>query len=487
MKIRPLRNERVSDEDLFREREEVLAQWPTGKDVDIDDAIGFHKSLPDSKVHMKKLAEAKRKGDTLIHSFQGYPTVEWQNDIVKFLVEEGGADLCTTHVDAFTRNHMFPKAAEAVEESKKLGKAMLNGFPVLIHGVAGNRKLVENYPVPSQISGCSCDYRLTAEIAFAGGHTNICGGPFLPFFSYNRETSLETTIINWQYLFRLLGYYTERGAPIVNRPDGVLSSFIISPPSLANACRIMETLMGAEQGVKYVSLDSSTGGNIAQDIASAILLQKVAREYLDRFGYNDVELFTMTTGINGRYPHNHARAFAVLSTGPLIAALCKLQQMCIRTIDEAFEIPTKENSAASLRCGKMILNLYKGQNLGLEDTEDVKIELKMQEIEMKAVIDKVLEMGDGDLVIGAVRATESGVLDCPYSTARSVARRVIGVRDARGAIRFLDHGNLPFNKEILDYQKERIAERSRMQNKEVSYEAVIGDIFAVSEGSLISG
>ncbi|MFC1942412.1 methylaspartate mutase subunit E [Chloroflexota bacterium] len=477
-------NKKFNDEEFFQEREEVLAEWPTGKDVDLDDAVEFHKQLPDSKVYARKLAEAKRNKDTLIHSYNGTPTFELQSELVRYVVEEGGADLCTTHVDAFTRNHMFQRAVDAVEESIKLGRATLNGFPIPIYSVAENRKLIEAYPVPSQVSGCSCDWRLNAEIAFASGHNSICAGPFFPFFTYNRDTSLETSIHNWQYLYRLIGYYEEKGAQIVSRPDGTIA--YLCSPSLGNVCRILESIIAAEQGVKRISFQAYSKGNLAQDLANAMVLPRLGREYLDRFGYQDVEIFTMAGGLYGRYPYDHARAFAALSHSALVAVLAGLQEVCIRTIDEAHEIPTKENNAASVRCGKMVINLYKGQKLGFEQSEVVKTEARMQEMETRAIIDKVIELGDGDVVVGSIRAVESGVLDQPYSTARGVARKVIGVRDMQGASRFLEHGNLPFSQEIVDFHKEKIAERGRNQNREVSYGVVIKDLVSVSEGRLVS-
>jgi methylaspartate mutase epsilon subunit len=479
-----VRNERLSDEEFFREREEVLAQWPTGRDADLQESVEFHRSLPDGKVYAKKLAGAERDGETLIQSFSGTPTLEGQIELIRFLVEQGGTDLATTHVDAFTRNHMFQRAADALEESQRLGKARLNGFPILIHGVAANRKLIEAYSVPSKVSGCSCDWRLNAEIAFAGGHTNICAGPFMPFFNYNRDTTIETTIRNWQYLFRLIGYYAEKGAPIVSRPDGV--SAILCPQSLSAACRIIEALIAAEQGVKHVSFNTRIEGNLAQDIAAIRTLARLGREYLDRFGHSDVAIFSMANSILTRHPYDHARAFAVLSSGPFVTALTGIPECCIYTIDEAHEIPTKENNAASLRCGKMVINLYKGQKPRLEQTEAVKTEKRMQELEIRAILEKVLELGDGDVAVGSVRAVHAGVLDAPFAAAREAARRVIGVKDARGAGRFLDHGNLPFSEEIVEFHKEKIAERAREQDREISYEAVIKDITSISEGQLVS-
>ena len=62
----------------------------------------------------------------------------------------------------------------------------------------------------------------------------------------------------------------------------------------------------------------------------------------------------------------------------------------------------------------------------------------------------------------------------------------MGVRDAQGALRFFDHGNLPFSKDIVDFHKEKIKERARKQDREISYETVIKDLVSVSEGQLVS-
>ena len=44
-----MRNRKLTEDEFFRERKEVLAQWPTGKDVDLEEAIAFHKSLPPTR------------------------------------------------------------------------------------------------------------------------------------------------------------------------------------------------------------------------------------------------------------------------------------------------------------------------------------------------------------------------------------------------------------------------------------------------------
>ena len=35
-----IRNKRLTDEEFYKQRQEVLAQWPTGKDVDLEEAVG---------------------------------------------------------------------------------------------------------------------------------------------------------------------------------------------------------------------------------------------------------------------------------------------------------------------------------------------------------------------------------------------------------------------------------------------------------------
>ena len=55
-----LQNKRISDEEFARLRQEVLTQWPTGKDVDLEEAVAYHKAMPVYRKFGKKLLDAKR-------------------------------------------------------------------------------------------------------------------------------------------------------------------------------------------------------------------------------------------------------------------------------------------------------------------------------------------------------------------------------------------------------------------------------------------
>ena len=56
----------------------------------------------------------------------------------------------------------------------------------------------------------------------------------------------------------------------------------------------------------------------------------------------------------------------------------------------------------------------------------------------------------------------------------------------KGTVRYLNHGNLPFTSDIVEFNKEKIAERAKKEGREISYDAVIGDLYAFSRGYLMS-
>ena len=44
-----IQNKRLSDGEFAQLRQEVLKQWPTGKDVDLEEAAAYHKAMPASR------------------------------------------------------------------------------------------------------------------------------------------------------------------------------------------------------------------------------------------------------------------------------------------------------------------------------------------------------------------------------------------------------------------------------------------------------
>ena len=146
-----IKNKRLTDDEFYEIRKTVLNQWPTGKDVDLEDSFAFHKSLPDSKVFSKKLAEAKANRVTLVQPRAGVALVQKHIELLTYLQDKGGADLLPTTIDSYTRQNRYKEAEVGIAESIKTGKSMLNGFPAVNHGVAAVRQVVNAIDVPLQI------------------------------------------------------------------------------------------------------------------------------------------------------------------------------------------------------------------------------------------------------------------------------------------------------------------------------------------------
>ena len=58
-------------------------------------------------------------------------------------------------------------------------------------------------------------------------------------------------------------------------------------------------------------------------------------------------------------------------------------------------------------------------------------------------------------------------------------------RDNNGAIRILNPGNLPFDKEILDFHRAKIEERAIAEGREASFQMVVDDVYAIGKGRLV--
>ena len=84
-----IQNKRISDGEFARVREEVLMQWPTGKDVNLEEAVAYHKAMPQYRKFGDKLLAAKRDGRTLVQPRAGVPVVEEHIKLMQYLEEIG--------------------------------------------------------------------------------------------------------------------------------------------------------------------------------------------------------------------------------------------------------------------------------------------------------------------------------------------------------------------------------------------------------------
>lgn len=161
----------------------------------------------------------------------GVPVLEEHIKLMQYLEKEGEADLLPTTIDSYTRQNRYHEAEEGIKASKEEGRAMLNGFPAVNHGVSGCRRVVESVNVPVQVRHGTPDARLLTEIAYAGGFTSYEGGGISYNLPYCKNVPMETTIANWQYVDRLTGLYEEMGVSINREPYGPLTGTLVPAPA----------------------------------------------------------------------------------------------------------------------------------------------------------------------------------------------------------------------------------------------------------------
>ena len=476
-----IQNKKIPEDVFHQMRQEVLTQWPTGKDVDLQEAVDYHKAMPKNRDFGTKLLEAKAAGRTLVQPRAGVPVIEEHIKLLQYLEREGEADLLPTTIDSYTRQNRYEEGENGIAESIRLGRAMMNGFPAVNHGVAGCRRVVESVNVPVQVRHGTPDARLLTEITYAGGFTSYEGGGISYNLPYCKNIPMERTIRDWQYVDRLTGLYEEMGVSINREPYGPLTGTLV-PPCISHAAAIIEALLAAEQGVKNITVGYGQCGNLVQDIAAIRTLEEPTDEYLHKYGYHDVQVTTVLHQWMGGFPADEAKAFGVISSGSLIAGLSKATKVIVKTPHEAVGIPTMEANAQGLRCTKQVVNMLADQNFtgnALEEEKEIIRE------ETRAIVDKCFELGGGDVALGVCRAVQAGVLDVPFAPCRYNAGKMLPCRDNNGAIRILDFGNLPFSKSLKDFHMEKVAQRAKAENREATFQMVIDDIYAIGKGRLV--
>lgn len=463
-------------------RRTVLNSWPSGDNVEIKEAITFHRGLSQEKAFPFVLARADAEHRTLTQPRSGVALLDDHIALLNNLQEQGRADLLSTTVDSYTRHNRYEEAQRGMEESERLGRSMLNGLPVVSLGVNSCRRIVEELERPVQIRHGSPDARLLAEISFAAGFTAFEGGAISYCLPYTKAVSLERAIRDWQYVDALAGFYEREGVTINREPFGALTGTLV-PPSTAHAISIVEALLAAEQGVKDISVGYGQCGNLVQDVAALATLKELTIEHLGRMGYEDVRVTTVFHQWMGAFPATDEEALAVIAWGGVTAASGRATKVITKSVHEAKGIPTAEANSQGVRVTRAIMDLLVDQNPMANIHWSAEADLIRLEVE--SIMDTVYALSEGHLAAGAERAIRAGVLDVPFSPHRDNAGRALPLRDAYGAVRYLEFGNIPIPEEAKAFHNERLQPRLSSDGRP-PYELVFDDVTSVKEGRLLT-
>jgi methylaspartate mutase epsilon subunit len=469
------------DEERFRRaRREVLARWPTGAQVDLDEAAAYHRAMPASKRTADVLREARAAKRTLVQPRAGVADVEEHIGLLKRL-RGAGADLLPTTVDSYTRECRYEDAARGLAQSREAGRSLLNGFPAVNHGLAACRRIVEAVDAPLFCRTASPDCRLTHEIMYAGGYTSCTAGPIVFSLGYAKDFPLAGAIEAWQYSYRMMGAYAERG--VIMSVEHYLPISTLVPHSTSMACVILDSLIAAAQGVRDISMGIGQQCHLVQDAAALRAFPGLGRHYLDRFGFRDVALSTVMSQWMGGFPADEGQAFGVICMAAMAGYLGGVTYMISKSPHEAAGVPTAEANMHGVSASKMVLRMLADQKLA--PMAEIAAEQEILEAETRAIVERALELGEGDAALAAVRAIEAGVIDVPFSPHRSNANQALPARDWRGAVRLAQFGGVPIPPDIREHHRSELGRRTAGKPERAPWELLLADVNAISEGMLL--
>jgi len=481
----PVANKKWSEERLWEKRREILSWWPTGAAISdlsaLEEAAEYHKSLPESKVWFPRVQEARLKNETpLFIGMMGHATVEETSAHVK-AVAEAGCDLAFIFTDTYTRKANYAQAQKLLDESRKQGKSLLNGCAIVSEGHLKARQIIEDNDIPCKLwDGADELPMLQFEMGIAAGFTSHGCEDLHDLYQHVKDYPLDKRIENDQYCCRLAAWYEEQGAIIDMWTPGNLMGY--EPPDIKIAILILQALSTAEQGCRHLTCYINGVMNLIQDVASVKVCRKLIREYLDRFGYTDAQLNIEYGFWQGNWPMDRDRGAGVVGWNAAISALSGADAVLARGVAEGFGICTPEEGITTVKITKQIINMLRWQRL--PEFEEIKLEEHMIELSVRAIVDRVIEMGEGDPVVGKMEAVKGGVLDDSFSGWKGTYGKVMPIRDAEGAVRWYDRGNLPLPKEVIEYQNKKLAEREKRLGRKLGVDILVQDLFCASVADL---
>ena len=176
----------------------------------------------------------------------------------------------------------------------------------------------------------------------------------------------------------------------------------------------------------------------------------------------------------GAWPPRVEESHTMIVWNAIVDIMGGFTTAILKCEDEAFATPTKEGMANSVRLARHLVTLLAAQKL--PESEEMKLEEKMIEMEVRAVLEKSLEAGDGDVLQGLCTAIECGWFDTMVSPWKHVKGKVRYVRDAGNAVRYFDPGNVPLPKEAREYNDAKLREREKKQNIKLTFDTVVSDL-----------
>lgn len=475
-----IRDRKWTNEELEQERKIVLREWHTGSDI--LNGINRYSSKKDVTLDSLLWSAQMASNGPLLQPRTGVATIEDQLSLLQFL-EEKGSDVSSVQLDAASRSKKFDKAQLGAEMSRSQRRSVLNGFPLPIYTIEQIEKLVCGVKAPFQLRGGGPDHRFTYEMALQSNISGVEGGFICYLMPYDKDTDPIQSMNYWQYIDRLCSkHHDDYGVAINREYFGVLTATLIEP-SLAIVVNVIQALMSAQQGVTSISAGYAEQGNRTQDIAAISVLYEMVRFYLAKFKFTECRVTTVFHQFMAAFPQDYPKAKELIKNSTITGHLAGATKIMVKTAAEAFNIPTRYDNAEALMICREAIAVSKHTELNVELIKTEKAILRQQ---VHQIMDVILELGNGSVAIGSVKAIEDGILDIPWSPNVYNKNRVVSLRDATGAIRYDDFANLPFSQSIKEFHLEKIHIRKTLERDSSIFSLLEKDLSRIWKNDYLS-
>jgi methylaspartate mutase epsilon subunit len=448
---------------IDRQRQQVLAH-PLARGVSADDTDRFLASLPARR--FPSVAYAEPRGVPLIQPRGGVPLFDDQLRLTQALT-----DFIPLTIDSCTRHNQYDTAAQLLRRSEEEGRSLLNGYPLVCHGHELTRQLFVGLDKPVSLRHGTPDARLLVEVALASGIVEIEGGGLCYCLPYSEGFPLDRALLYWQYVDRLCALHSTPARPVHRESFGPLSATLV-PPAIAIVIEIIEALLAAEQGVLSFAVSFGQTGSLVQDVATARVLRRLARQYLDEFGFGAMQLRLVYHQWMGQFPMQRERAAALIAGAALVAGVIGADKVVVKTVDEALGVPRPEVNAEAVDMVRYVLHTFSSPEA--VDSPAIAMEADLLESEVRSILGAIFELSGEAFWESVYRAFQLGYLDLPFSPHVDNANLLLSMRDANRSIRIVDPGRVPIS--AADAATERRLVESRRNRSEKTYRQMLSDI-----------
>jgi methylaspartate mutase epsilon subunit len=436
-------------------------QLPSWKQI-----IEYNKQHENMSV-VNKLRSSIDWGIPLVQPRCGVGSIDGMVDLLKKIESFANPDLLTITIDSYTRLNNFETALRKLKDKPH----DLNGFPLVSHGYLKCRKINSSITTPIQIRHGSPDCEQLFLHSIASGFSAFEGGGISYNIPYSKRCLLSTSLNAWEKIDAYCGLAAEQGVIIDRELFGTLTAVLV-PPSLSLSISVLESILAARQGVRCLSVSFAETGNTLQDVATLRLIPRLIRGYIHFFlgesVAKKVEIYTVLHQFMGAFPKNKKAAIKLLKQGARVSKWGNANKIITKTAVEATCIPSTQDNIEGIRIVKDELKKV-GDNPVPE--RDICKEQWWISKEVEEILSPIME-GSGDLKKNIILGFKQGSLDVPFAPSINALGKVFPVRDAKGAIRYGDAGNLRFSVEVLRRNQDLIGERGRIHWRTKLYEDI---------------